>query len=861
MTLRFLFLVALLPSCCFATLVRSYREVEMRSCIVCWHPWDYDSSNTRYNNLGMSQRGTNLWLVEDSIAAFRPTRALGNGYLYLTGGTGAYLSCPDTAQNSIVGDMDIRVDAALDSWTVGTLASKSHGALGMTWEFACVTDKLRLRLSTNGTSFIAASQPSTVGHGLSAFQRKVVRATVAQSGTNVVTTYYTGSDINNGPWTQIGALITNGPVSLAQLNDNGSMVTVGSITNAGDAKGKFYNFQLRSNVNGVVVASFDGTACGQTGYTDANSSPSTVWTINRPSGFRPAMMVTDTSSIWWNNASKSNYLYCTNGALLNFQNVTNVTLFALLRQHGTPGANYILNKRTTGANDAGYQLQWNSAIQPYSYIADGAANAKGHSSAPTASDHSLTFVCAEIDLSKMTNWTDGANGTLGVDRSSIGNTDNSYELNAFRSETKETAGFLTSECSGIGIANRKLSSKEQKHLKWELQSRGARNASSQTSVGFTLFSWPDGTNTTGTYPLVSTISNATVLTPNANEAVEADLATHKYHHHTRITTQAGVTFIAFSSAGSNEFQGGCQTAFCFSTNKGATWSAPVLACPSQSAWTNDYLVIGSRITYPRNFTLYNGTNYLIIAVDDVIDTGGTVNGAALLACAVNTNGTAGTLFRISSATCPSVDGKTVPSYDSTLGPPLMADSKIYGCWGGSYPNQPQSEWVGWVQYSGAKYDEPNTFSIDGSSANLYRLWRGPGSVIYQAKSTDSGASWTPPYWTSIPNSPSEMTGARLTGGQYALIGNPNEIAGKAFRDPLFLAMTSSNNCVVTNVWAIRQGLSDAPTYAGHAKQGGAQYPGVCQNGNYLYVSYSLQKESIGFSRVLIPGLPDNNNDQ
>ena len=65
---------------------------------------------------------------------------------------------------------------------------------------------------------------------------------------------------------------------------------------------------------------------------------------------------------------------------------------------------------------------------------------------------------------------------------------------------------------------------------------------------------------------------------------------------------------------------------------------------------------------------------------------------------------------------------------------------------------------------------------------------------------------------------------------------------------------------ITNVTSIRQGLTGTPTYSGTGKGGGAQYPDAVQVGNYLYVSYSMQKESIGFSRVLIPGLADDNSD-
>lgn len=377
---------------------------------------------------------------------------------------------------------------------------------------------------------------------------------------------------------------------------------------------------------------------------------------------------------------------------------------------------------------------------------------------------------------------------------------------------------------------------------------------------YTTFAWQRGVKDTGTYPL-STVSNTAVLTPNGSTSTENDLATHRYHHHTRIFNSDGTTWLAFSSGCTNEQDGGQQVAACWSTNKGVSWSSPVQIVPSMSTWINNPNTVGSRICYPRNFSSTGGTNYLVSAVDDMVTAQGLVHGAALLACPVFADGTIGTLFRISAATCADVNSKPVPAYSATVtSTNLMANSKIYGVWGGSSVGQTASEWVGFYSEGGTTYAEPNTFSADGGTNNLYRLWRSGALYINQAASTNGGVDWLAITNTSIPNTPSETTGVRLNDGRFAILGNPQTGGNGLIRDPLFLAVTAPAFLLITNISAVRQGLTSSPTYAGSNKTGGASYVSAVQVGNYLYVGYSMQKESIGFSRVLIPGLADNNND-
>ena len=73
------------------------------------------------------------------------------------------------------------------------------------------------------------------------------------------------------------------------------------------------------------------------------------------------------------------------------------------------------------------------------------------------------------------------------------------------------------------------------------------------------------------------------------------------------------------------------------------------------------------------------------------------------------------------------------------------------------------------------------------------------------------------------------------------------------RDPLYLAIFSTNG-ELQNVRALRQGLSDSPTHEGWHKHGGASYPGIAESDGVLYVSYSMQKETVGLTRIDLASL-------
>jgi len=190
---------------------------------------------------------------------------------------GAYVSTPDAASLDIVGDIDMRFDADLDSWSeVMELISKWN-VTGNQRSYAFTlnsTGGLVVWWSTDGTAVVGAtsSMPVPVTHG-----RLAVRVTVDVAPTLVVT-FYT-SDSLSGSWTQLGTTTTGAITSifastaLLRVLDNPDSTIGGSII-----RGKVYGAEVRSVIGGTIVANPDFTAQSEGAASFADSTGKT-WTL------------------------------------------------------------------------------------------------------------------------------------------------------------------------------------------------------------------------------------------------------------------------------------------------------------------------------------------------------------------------------------------------------------------------------------------------------------------------------------------------------------------------------------------------------------------------------------------------------
>lgn len=190
------------------------------------------------------------------------TGSAGATYVALPGTAGSYVSTPDSAAVSIVGDIDIRVRASADDWTPVAyqgLAAKFAAAGQRSWRFQIggSTGQLIYEWSADGTTLI--SKASTVAPTVVDGSPLWVRVThdVDNGATGNDVKFYTAPDVNGaaGTWTQLGATVTTAGVT--SIFDSTSTLALG--TREGTVEmlvGKVYAFELRSGLDGILVASF-----------------------------------------------------------------------------------------------------------------------------------------------------------------------------------------------------------------------------------------------------------------------------------------------------------------------------------------------------------------------------------------------------------------------------------------------------------------------------------------------------------------------------------------------------------------------------------------------------------------------------
>lgn len=198
---------------------------------------------------------------------------------------GTYVSTPDAAALDLVGDVDLRFDADLDSWSESMELISKWTTTGNQRSYALSLDStglLRLWHSTDGTAAGALSSASTVPVPISS-GRLAVRAVldVNDGAGNRVRTFYTSTTGVNGTWTQLGDPVTLAGVTsvfsssavLAVL-DNPNSDIAGSII-----RGKVYAAQVRSVIGGTIVADPDFTLQTEAAASFVDSTGKT-WTPN-----------------------------------------------------------------------------------------------------------------------------------------------------------------------------------------------------------------------------------------------------------------------------------------------------------------------------------------------------------------------------------------------------------------------------------------------------------------------------------------------------------------------------------------------------------------------------------------------------
>lgn len=169
-----------------------------------------------------------------------------------------YLTAPDSAALSIVGDLDIRMRVSLDDWTPTT----GNMSLVAKWTTASNQRAYFFRVNTTGTlTFTGSSNgtltdiqaTSTASVPAADGTAKWVKVTRVQS--SGVHTFSTSDDGNN--WTPLGNTVTAGAGTA--LTDTTAVVELGSrdVGTAEPLAGNIYYAEIRSGIDGTLAGYFN----------------------------------------------------------------------------------------------------------------------------------------------------------------------------------------------------------------------------------------------------------------------------------------------------------------------------------------------------------------------------------------------------------------------------------------------------------------------------------------------------------------------------------------------------------------------------------------------------------------------------
>lgn len=204
------------------------------------------------------------------------------GLLVKAQGGGA--STPDAAPLDITGDIDIRVEVTLFSWTSGYFYQVFFGKTSLTNQFSyrlaiSPSAAIQYAWSPTGGAPIFANESNTLTSLVGLNGRLAVRVThdVDNGAAGNTVTFYTAPTIA-GPWTQLGSPQVNGGTT--SIFSSTSAVEAGAGGNGNEPlQGTVHAAELRSGINGTVVANpnFSAQAPGTTTFAD---SAGRTWTVN-----------------------------------------------------------------------------------------------------------------------------------------------------------------------------------------------------------------------------------------------------------------------------------------------------------------------------------------------------------------------------------------------------------------------------------------------------------------------------------------------------------------------------------------------------------------------------------------------------
>ena len=380
----------------------------------------------------------------------------GLNYVYQPGVAGNFLSAPDEAALDITGDIDVRVQVAMDSW-----ASGSSQNLITKWIASGNQRSFLFGLNNTGTLFFtftsdgitSVGYTSTVATGLSAGAAKWVRATrTPNNGSGVSEVNFFTSD-EGVSWAQLGAAVTNANTNL--IHSGTAPVETGTFNLSA---AKVYRAQVLNGIDGTTVLDVDTSVITSGSATSFTAATGQTVTINRGTAGRKSVAVV--SPVWL--FGTDDYMEVADNALLDFGASDSFTVLAVHRPWATQGTNdtLIAKKANTTNTTQGYSLSGGSstALQGQAQIGDGAAGITAVSGSRTSGQLTITAAVRNVAADNLIVYLNGTAGTAVTD-TTTGSLSNAEVLRVARLSGAGTE-YADMELLAVAVFRRALSAAE-----------------------------------------------------------------------------------------------------------------------------------------------------------------------------------------------------------------------------------------------------------------------------------------------------------------------------------------------------------------------------------------------------------------
>jgi hypothetical protein len=274
----------------------------------------------------------------------------GINYVYIPNAANQTLLLADTAAFDITGDLDLRVQLAMDDYTpaansrlIGNLQSGGLTGYGLD-----ILPSGVLSLSW-GDGITSNFKDSTVATGITDGTIRWVRATLdvnnGAAGNDVK--FFTSTD--GLTWTQLGTTVTTALTTSIAASSNEMWIGRRSVSNDRGAEAAFYRAQILNGIDGTKVLDVDTSVIGSGSATSFTALTGQTVTISRATTGKKVAVVTH--PLWL--FGTDDYMEVADNALLDFNATDSFTVFGVFRNWATLNNGFrLINKEVT----AGYRV-------------------------------------------------------------------------------------------------------------------------------------------------------------------------------------------------------------------------------------------------------------------------------------------------------------------------------------------------------------------------------------------------------------------------------------------------------------------------------------------------------------------------